>query len=175
MKYIINRLLFSLYYWNLCVCNIIDYTLKPTLYIIHKIFYKVDIYGNSKKKHRNFSTYHKHQEKLLKDTAKNLDYGYCSYRSQGEFIGTIMLYLIYFIKLIKHYEIMPLDDISDFKITFISMGVAFFITHILSFQNNLYKKYFKRFKSSKNNAIWHIITLLYVIGSFIAFYKSLFY
>jgi len=45
MKYIINRLLFSLYYWNLCVCNIIDYTLKPTLYIIHKIFYKVDIYG----------------------------------------------------------------------------------------------------------------------------------
>ena len=51
----------------------------------------------------------------------------------------------------------------------------FFITHILSFQNNLYKKYFKRFKSSKNNAIWHIITLLYVIGSFIAFYKSLFY
>ena len=56
MKYIINRLLFSLYYWNLCVCNIIDYTLKPTLYIIHKIFYKVDIYGNGKKKYRNFST-----------------------------------------------------------------------------------------------------------------------
>lgn len=175
MKYIINRFLFSLYYWNLFVCNIIDYTLKPTLYIIHKFFYKVDIFGKIRKKYKDFSVYKNCQEKLLKDVAENLDYGYCTYRSQGELIGTVMLYFIFFIKLIKHYKIMPLDDISNIRITFISMGLAYFITHIFSFRNDIYKKYFKKFKNSKNNWIWHVITLLYVIGSCFAFYKSLFY
>ena len=161
MKLIINRILFSLY----CLENSISFFLDNFVYkrlitCFCKFWYKYDIFGNLHKNHFSYYEYINHTFSSAKEAAKNEDYGVNITNAMGLLCIVIFSFINFLLFLVEYYFLSPTDKIGCMPLIIISLGLSYIMCFLFSFSNNKYKVYFTKFKSSRCNKTWHIITAL---------------
>ena len=174
MQKFINRLLYSLYCFEGLVFIILEHILLPLKSFLFRMFWKLDVFRTLHRDYGNFEEYKRRTQKIMNYTTYNLDIGANIMNAEAALITTLFPYFMLLIGYIEYLfpELIPK---SSFIIClFVSIIIATVLVYFFSLRNNIYKRYFSKFRNSTNNKVWHIVTLIVICGACISAYYSFF-
>lgn len=169
MKLIINRILYSFYCLNQCIFNFLDWIFKPLVIYLCKFFYKWDPFNRIKIRNNDLEEFILNTHKMTDEARGNVDYGLSIMSSQSDLT---IIFIPYFVCLLK----LLFKDIaigSSLIYFWISALLSFIICWYFSFRNDLYKKFFLKFRKVGHNAKWNLLTFILICGFLYTFYISL--
>lgn len=172
MVWFINRLLYSLY----CFENRLSYAFlrlfRPILFMFAKVVYMCNFYGN--KKHKSLECYMEENDKFVKKSISDLDYGNSLRRSEFGLFLIITSYFSLLLMIILRLMYLIFALKLSFKIyggVVVVLSASFI--QFSCFRKDKFKEYFEKFRNDKNNKKWHVVCVLVVIGACIACYCSI--
>lgn len=173
MELIINRMLFSLYCLENSIAGFFDnFVYKRLMICFCKFLYRFDFFGNISKNNISFDEYVNHTFDSAKEATENVDYGLSIVNSQGALCVVLFPFILSILFLLNYIFVSLFFYIKPILLITVSLALSYFICYVFSFRDNKYKVYFAKFRKSKCNKKWHMITTCICCFAIIVFYFS---
>ena len=165
MKLFVIRLLYSLYCAERWSYRIPIRILGPFINRVCKRLYFWNPFGYIQKNNPTLEHYIRNVYKTMEVVFYDINIGVGIARAEGSLAFMFVPYEMLILSVFKKFRILPIQNahFHIFLITTCCLSLLF--THFLSEKNEEYIGYFHKFESHKNNAVWHVISSIFFIGS----------
>ena len=165
MKLFVIRLLYSLYCAERWSYRIPMRILRPFINRVCKRLYYWNPFGYIQKNNPTLEHYIRNVYKTMEVVFYDINIGIAIARAEGTLAFMFVPYEMLILSVFKKFRILPIQN-SHFHISLIITCVlSLLFTYFLSEKNEEYIGYFYKFESHKNNAVWHVISSIFFIGS----------
>jgi len=139
--------------------------LRPLINHVCKRLYFWNPFGFIQKNNPTLEHYIRNVYKTMEVVFYDINIGVGIAHAEGTLAFMFVPYEMLILSALKKFRILPIQN-SHFHISLIITCVlALLFTYFFSQKNDEYIGYFHKFESHKNNAVWHVISSIFFIGS----------
>ena len=165
MKLFVIRLLYSLYCAERWSYRIPIRILEPFINRVCKWLYFWNPFGYIQKNDPTLEHYIRNVYKTMEVVFYDINIGVGIARAEGTLAFMFVPYEMLILSVFKKFRILPIQNSHFHIFLIITCALSLLFTYFLSERNEEYIDYFHKFESHKNNAVWHVISSIFFIGS----------